>query len=159
MKLYFVRHGKASKQAASDAQRPLTDSGNRQITRAAQVLKRLGVAPAYVFSSPRLRAKQTADILGAALGTETTVEEAVNFDFDIDKARDLLACASSDDAEILFVDHNPSRSEVVQGVTGASVSMTTGGIACVQARPASLEHSRLLWLLTPKLAAAFTDGD
>ena len=159
MKLYFVRHGKASQHAASDAQRPLTDTGIQQITRAGQIMKRLGVAPAYVFSSPRLRARQTADILGAALGTDTTIDEAVNFDFDIDKVRDLLAHAPDNDAEILFVGHNPSMSEVVQDVTGASVSMKTGGIACVQARPASLEHSRLLWLITPNVTAAATDFD
>jgi phosphohistidine phosphatase len=156
MKLYLVRHGKAGNHAESDALRPLTDTGKTRTRHSAQVLKQLNVTPAHLFCSPRLRAKQTAEIIGEALGIEPTVDDAVNFDFDVNKLRDLLAYADNNDAEMMFVGHNPSMSDVVSQISGASIHMKTGMIACLQARPASLEHAQLLWLLPTQLADVLT---
>jgi phosphohistidine phosphatase len=157
MKLYLVRHGKAGDHAESDALRPLTETGKDRTRRSGVVLNHLGVAPAYIFCSPRLRAKQTAEIIGEALGVQPTVDEAVNFDFDVDKLRDLLAHADNNDAEMMFVGHNPGMSDVVSQISGASIHMKTGAIACLQARPAALEHAQLLWLMPTQLSDTLAD--
>src|SRR5271170_3310091 len=71
MKLYLVRHGIASDQIGgsirSDAQRPLTEEGKRETTLVAGGLKRLGIAPEIILTSPLVRACQTAEILGQVL--------------------------------------------------------------------------------------------
>ena len=71
MNLYILRHGPAVERDAPgysrDQDRPLTPEGRQRIegiTRAMTVLK---VNPDAIFSSPFLRARQTAEIVAAAL--------------------------------------------------------------------------------------------
>ncbi|MCY4525927.1 MAG: histidine phosphatase family protein, partial [Anaerolineaceae bacterium] len=68
MRLYLLRHGKAEAHNVRDAQRRLTPAGIKRMERAARVMARLELRPARIFSSPRVRSRQTADIVAAALG-------------------------------------------------------------------------------------------
>ena len=77
--LFAVRHGQTDWNLAGRAQgqadRPLTDIGRAQAERSAQLLKRHagrgGLEPSAlpVFTSPLGRARETADIIGAVLGS------------------------------------------------------------------------------------------
>lgn len=49
----------------SDAERPLTDKGQRRMEQVADGIRRLTERPALILSSPLLRARQTAEILAA----------------------------------------------------------------------------------------------
>ena len=122
MKLYFIRHGKASYDAPNDELRPLLPEGIEQAQDLGHVLKQLGVRPSRIYTSPRLRAKETAEHIGNALGINPEVTEACNFDFSLEKALK-LAEGFGEDADILFVGHNPSMSEAV---TEALVSRMVG---------------------------------
>ena len=68
--LYLVRHAIAEEHAASgrDEDRRLTPEGAGKMRRAALGLQGLGVAPGAIWSSPLVRARQTAEILSAVLG-------------------------------------------------------------------------------------------
>jgi len=66
MKLYFVRHASASDISASDAARKLTNEGCEEARVAGKALVKLGAKPARIFSSPLVRARQTAEILGTS---------------------------------------------------------------------------------------------
>lgn len=153
MKLYFIRHGKAGYNAPSDEERPLTDAGIEQAKNNGLVLKRMGVQPAHIYTSPRRRAQETAEYLGQALDVEPEIRDACNFSFSVDKALALIEDAGAED-EIFFVGHNPSMSEVVYGFTGAQVDMSTCAIACVtRFMPGHGNSGILKWLITPKIVS------
>ena len=74
--IYLVRHGIAGAAPAgmSDADRRLTPEGHRKMRRIAGGLKRLGISPDVVLSSPLRRAEETAAVLAAVLAPELPVE-------------------------------------------------------------------------------------
>lgn len=67
-----MRHGAAvdPRQASSDATRHLTLAGREDTRRVAATLRVQGLVPTHVFSSPLVRAVQTAEVAAAALGLE-----------------------------------------------------------------------------------------
>lgn len=76
--LYLMRHGIAEDVAPSgaDEDRALTSEGIRKTTRAAAGLRTIGVAPDAILTSPLRRARETADIVAAALGCADRIELA-----------------------------------------------------------------------------------
>lgn len=158
MKLYFIRHGRASQIATTDSARPLLPEGETQAKNMGKVLKILDVQPTQIFSSPRVRALQTAQFIGQALGKEPIVRETCNFNFNVNQAFQLVH-GMDDDAEVLFVGHNPSMSEIVTDLTGAEVELSTGAVAYVtRVFPPSASGAILKWLITPKLVNAILEA-
>ena len=151
MKLYFIRHGKAGYDAPSDEARPLTDVGIQQAKNNGAFLKNLGIQPTKIYTSPRLRAQQTAQHIGTALNSTPEINDACNFSFSLEKALDLVS-QYNEDNEIFFVGHNPSMSEVVTELTGAMVDMKPCAIACVHLMNAAYtQHAVLEWFIKPKI--------
>ena len=157
MRLYFVRHGIAEDLATSDFARELTKRGRRRVATSAQVMKRLGIQPSQIFSSPRLRARQTAEIIADTLDMEVTLSEAVNSGFDLVDARALTRHFGADD-EVMFVGHNPDMSLLVSELTGVDVSMKKGGLARIDVIGETLEQGELVWLIAPKVFDTLLDG-
>jgi phosphohistidine phosphatase len=156
MKLYFVRHGEAEDLAPTDHSRELTDRGKERVGKSAQVLKRLGISPKVIYSSPRIRAKQTATIIADALGMEITITEDVNFGFDTTAVKPLIKKFSTSD-EIMFVGHNPDMSQIVHRMAGASLSMKKGGLARIDVVNHKAKRGDLVWLIAPKVFDALYD--
>lgn len=75
MKLYLVRHGQTTgdleDRFGGDYEDALTDYGKDQVRRRAKSLQRLGLKA--IISSPRIRAQQSAHIIGRALGLPVVV--------------------------------------------------------------------------------------
>jgi phosphohistidine phosphatase len=68
VRLYLVQHGQA-KSETEDPERPLTDQGSDQVARVAhQGVQGLGVRPARVVHSGKVRARQTAEVWAGLLG-------------------------------------------------------------------------------------------
>ncbi len=155
MRYYFVRHGIAEDMAASDFDRELTSRGRRRVARSAQVMKRLNLQPARIFSSPRLRARQTAELIGAALDIPVSIVETLDFGFDLSGIERLTRDMHFDD-ELMFVGHNPDMSEVVHELTGVDLSMKKGGMARVDVLGSNARHGELLWLIAPKVFDALS---
>ena len=68
--IYLIRHGVAEARGASwpdDTKRPLTRDGISRMEKAARGLARLDIDVDVILSSPLVRARQTADIVSAAL--------------------------------------------------------------------------------------------
>ena len=73
--LYLVRHAIAETRGqTADADRRLTVGGVRRMHRAALGLKRLGVVPDLVLSSPLRRAEETATVLLPILAPDLRIE-------------------------------------------------------------------------------------
>jgi phosphohistidine phosphatase SixA len=150
MRLYFVRHGIAEDPATSDFARELTKRGRRRVAASAKVMSRLGIQPRQIFSSPRLRARQTAELIADALGMAVTLAETVNFGFDLVDVRSLIRHSGADD-EVMFVGHNPDMSLLVSELTGVDASMKKGGLARIDIVGKTLEGGELVWLIAPKV--------
>lgn len=150
MKLYFVRHGIAEDLAASDFARELTPRGSRRVAQSAAVMRQLKLQPQRIYSSPRLRARQTAEIIAADLDCPVTLVDEVNFGFDLDDVSSLTANMQGG-AEVMFVGHNPDMSLVVNELTGVDVSMKKGGLARVDVIDRQATRGELVWLIAPKV--------
>lgn len=150
MRLYFLRHGIAQDLSSSDFARELTERGRARVVGAAKVMKQAGIQPAAIFTSPRLRSLQTAQIVADALQVGLTVSEAVNFGFDRSDVQ-ALTRALPDDAEVMFVGHNPDMSEVVNQLTGSAIAMKKSGLARVDVMNRNTVRGELIWLIAPKV--------
>lgn len=151
MKLYFLRHGEAEDGGEiDDHERRLTPNGIERTAGAGKVLAKLAIAPLYIYSSPRIRARQTADIVAQALGLAVDVRDEVNYSFD-HKAVELLIAGLEDDDDVMFVGHEPSMSAAICELTGARVQMKKGGLARVDVRARSPLHGELVWLIAPRV--------
>jgi phosphohistidine phosphatase len=151
MRLYLLRHAEAVDHAASDHDRQLTPRGISRTQAAAGVMARLGLRPAHIYSSPRVRARQTAEIVGQALGVAVEIRDEVNFSFSVEAVHSLIQ-GLDDAAEVMFVGHEPSMSAVLNGLTGAAVVMKKGGLARVDVyTPIAPLHGQLVWLIAPKV--------
>ena len=150
MRLYFLRHGIAEDLANSDFARELTNRGRKRLANAAKVIKRLGLRPSVIYTSPRLRSLQTAEIIAAELKVDLTVSEAVNFGFNLSDVQHLTRHMTYDD-EVMFVGHNPDLSELVSEMTGSDVAMKKGGLARVDVYDDEAARGELVWLIAPKV--------
>jgi phosphohistidine phosphatase len=120
--IWLMRHGAAEDEARDDASRALTADGVRQAKAAGLALAALGIRPDVCFSSPKLRAVQTAQIACEPLGLEVDEREALRGgDFDPAELADGYR-------EALLVGHEPDLSRAVQATTGARVAISKGGL-------------------------------
>ncbi len=131
--LWLLRHGEAVPHGSrgSDADRELTARGERQAVAAGEALARLGVRFVACYTSPKVRARDTARLACRPLSMDPEEVRALAAGFDRDRALDLLA-GHDDDARVLVVGHNPDFPQVVHDFTGARVVFKKGGLAAVQ---------------------------
>ncbi len=156
MKLYFVRHGIAEDgNGIQDFDRKLTKEGSDQVRIAAKAIVALKIAPAHIYSSPRARARQTADVVAEALGLKVEVREEVNFDFNV-QAIEALIADMNDSEDAMFVGHEPSFSETVgELIGGGTVVMKKGGVARVDVYSRKPLRGALVWMIAPRVFGTF----
>jgi phosphohistidine phosphatase len=145
--LWLIRHGDAEPHGARhDADRRLTAKGEKQARMAGEALARLGLEFAAVYTSPRVRARDTAHLAAEALKADPVIHQPLSAGFDADEARALLASAG-DGARVLLVGHEPDFSQTVHDLTGARIDLKKGGIAGVRVDGSAAE---LIDLLRPR---------
>jgi len=145
--LWLLRHGEAvPHESKPDFERELTPRGERQSAAAGQALARLGLEFAACYTSPLVRAAQTAGIACGELNVQPEEREAVGKAFDVDAVRELLA-QHEDGARVLMIGHNPSFEQIVLDLTGARVDFKKGGVAAIRVSGLSGE---LLVLMRPR---------
>lgn len=158
MRLFFMRHGHAEPLASSDEERALTPDGFRRIQNAAEVMRRLDLSLTHIYSSPRVRARQTAETVAGALGLTVEVHEAVNFGFDLAAVRD-LSIDAGEGPRMLFVGHQPTLSAIIGDITGANAIMKPGSLARIDISSRQLMRGELVWLIAPKVFDALATSD
>ena len=70
MAIYLMRHGKPVPKT-DNPEKPLSPDGRRDVEIIADFLLRHGVRFQQVYHSGKSRAKETAEIMGSRLGTDT----------------------------------------------------------------------------------------
>ena len=143
--LWILRHGEAvpHESRPSDDDRELTPRGERQAEAAGVALARLGVELAACYTSPKVRARDTARLCCRSLGVEPETVDALASGFGLEHLRELLH-AHRDDDHVLLVGHEPDLSQLIHDCTGARVEMKKGGLAAVRLSGASGELSVLM---------------
>jgi phosphohistidine phosphatase len=155
MNICLVRHAIAVERGSADnvddRARPLTPTGRKRMKEAAVGLARL-VTPTRLYSSPLLRACQTAEILASEWGLPIAAMEALGTGAHQAVLDQLNATPVED---VVLVGHEPWMSELLSLLlTGEPMVMHTefkkgqaALVACgVQVRPGSCT---LEWLIPP----------
>ncbi len=124
--IWLLRHGDAEAgEGKPDAERELTPKGERQSRDAGRALKALEVKLDACLSSPKVRAKATAELACEALGVEVELDDRLGGgDFD---PLELAAGRG----EVMLVGHEPDFSGAVAMATGSRVKMKKGGLAAI----------------------------
>ena len=161
MEIYLIRHAIAQqlgqKNDFTDEKRALTSQGRERMREIARGLKRLGVVPDLVMTSPLARAMETGDILAEALGLEHK---------QIKRSDALLPGGSFDQLfaelkhqkrteSVALVGHEPDLSSllsrIVSGDGSLSIPLKKGGVCCISvSETVPAFKGSLIWLLTPK---------
>lgn len=112
MDLYILRHGEAHPMAASDDQRELTQNGQAQTAKLAQVVESLGIRVDTVFASPYVRAQQTASIAIDSFGV-SRMQTCDLITPDGDPQTVINWLAKQDAEQILLVTHQPFAGSLI----------------------------------------------
>jgi phosphohistidine phosphatase len=156
--LYLIRHAVAEERGddwPDDAKRPLSEDGASRMRKNARGLDRLGVTLDVIVTSPFVRAKQTAEIVAAALNPKPPIVtadslapggtyQAITADLEKQSKR----------THIAIVGHEPGIGELAARLIGSrhSFEFKKGG-ACridVDQLPPS-GPGDLIWSVTPKI--------
>ena len=163
MDLLIVRHAIAFDRDRNrwrdDAARPLSPAGIRRARKAAAGLKKLTRRPEHVFTSPLIRARQTAQILTEVAGWP--VPEDMPELSPGEPALAILELLGKHRGKLTaVVGHQPELGYLLGacllGGGGAlPIEMKKNAVACVsfsgRPRPG---HAALVWLATPKMLRA-----
>lgn len=153
MELYLVQHGVA-KSEAEDPARPLSDRGRREVERVARATASAGLRVAAIAHSGKLRARETAEILAAALMPVRKVRELPGLNPLDDPAVAQQAVDQFTEPEML-VGHLPHLSHLaslllVGDPAKEIVAFRMGGIVCLAREQ---EAWRVRWILTPEVVS------
>jgi phosphohistidine phosphatase len=153
--LWLLRHGEAVPHGSrSDSQRELTPRGEHQAQLAGRALARDGIEFAACYTSPKVRAHDTARLASEELGIECEDADVLAEGFERDDALDLMR-PHDDGACVLVVGHEPDFSQIVYDLTGARVAFPKGAVAGIKLKGGAPE---LIALLRPSELEAMAGG-
>jgi phosphohistidine phosphatase len=156
--LYLVRHAIAAERGEDwpdDDKRPLTERGISRFKEVVQGLAAIDVAVDEIFTSPLVRAKQTADLLASGLSGKATV-----------KILDALAPGHSPASvlaqlsrtakrrRIMLVGHEPDLGELAAHLVGSgrALPFKKGGVCRLEVESlTSRRPAALSWFMQPKM--------
>jgi len=156
--LYLVRHAIAAErgeQWPDDTKRPLTDVGIARFKEAVEGLKWLDVEIDEIFTSPLVRAKQTATLLAHGLGNKTSVKTLESLAPGHTPRQVMIELSrTAKRHRIALVGHEPGLGELACHLLGAARALPfkKGGVGYIaiqgltSRRPGELE-----WFLPPRV--------
>lgn len=149
MRVYIVRHGHAAA-GTSDALRPLSAQGRDEVTRLAHFAMRAHVKVEQVWHSPKLRAKETAELLArtAEFGADLIEREGLSPE---DDPGEVLAELEMQYEDVCIVSHMPFVSYLTSGLLLGTahpiLRFDTATMVCLERE--ALGAWRLAWLVSP----------
>ena len=145
--LWLLRHGEAvPHDSKPDPERELTARGERQSAAAGAALARLGVEFDAIYTSPKVRAADTAKLAAEALNVAPEEEAVLADGFERADAIELLDRHGAD-ARVLVVGHDPSFTQVVYDLTGGRIEFKKGAVVAVKVKGSEAE---LILMLRPR---------
>lgn len=161
MDLFLLRHGLAGERDEirypDDSLRPLTAEGRRKMRRIAAGMRALDLEFDAIWSSPYLRARQTAEIVADAFRARNRMGLVPELAPDGGARRLLrrLRGKHPPGSQILLVGHEPYLGELagllISGRAGLPLALKKGGLCLLSLEtPARGRGAALEWLLTPR---------
>lgn len=163
MEIYLMQHGEAHAED-QDPERSLTPGGEDQIRSSGKALKKLGVDVDLIVSSPKKRARQTAEIVAGELGYPKegiAVTEALE---PLAPAEDAIAYLGrlGDKGKMLLAGHLPSLGEIASNLmsegTRVSIHFEMGGVCRIDVEALPTHKGDLRWLLPPTQLRLLAEG-
>jgi phosphohistidine phosphatase len=152
--LWLLRHAEAEPHGVRpDYDRRLTERGEQQARAAGVAMMRLGATFDAVLFSPKVRARQTAEI-AAEQWSEDAREALRSYPplaegFDAPQALEAIASESAaGDGRVLLVGHEPDFSRVVAELTGGQIDLKKAGLAVVRLEGSA--SGQLVILMRPR---------
>lgn len=165
----FFRHGEAEDVSSSgdDAARKLTEKGGKRTRRMGKMITKLIPAKCrlQIWSSPLVRATETAEILSERWGVKIKIHQAVGSG-DFEALKPSLALCQKEDC-VIIVGHQPFLSEWTNHLTGVNLNFRKSAAAALRyepgrANPGEESLSELLWYIQPnfsKVAAKMEENN
>lgn len=155
MRLYFLRHADAL-DGMNDAIRPLSPKGHQQCRAIARFLVRAGIVLDAAYSSPLVRAHETAErVLEEGTGLKPAAIQDVDVLLNGASAQRFQAWLRnlSGVKDVLLTGHAPSLGTRVRELVGmgddAGFDLPKGGLACVKTEDG--RSGELKFFVTPKV--------
>ncbi|KAG2479329.1 MAG: Phosphohistidine phosphatase SixA [Nitrosopumilales archaeon] len=147
MKVYLVQHAKP-KPEEEDPQKPLSEQGRADAQKVAEFAKNIKVNK--IQHSGKLRAQQTAEILGKLLGVEVVKADSLEPMADTQIWANRLEEQSED---VMLVGHLPHLAKLAsqlltQNQEKPVISFKQGGIVCLEKTERGWQ---VAWMVTPDL--------
>ncbi len=150
MKCIFLRHGKAvDRGRMPDEQRPLTAAGIKELIASLPYLARV-TNPSHpeIWSSPLLRARQTAEILCEFSTTKVIQEKEFIASGNFHELLSELQHTASEC--VILAGHEPHLSDWIERLTGSQIDVKKGAAICVSFPDHAVENATVAWALRPK---------
>ena len=161
MEFYLLRHGTAvepgTKGYEEDANRPLIAKGRKQIRHVVGALKEMDVSFDAIFTSPLLRARETAELLAAGMKLSRHVQRVDELmpGMPPEKLIRRIAGLKKAPKRVLCVGHEPDLGELaawlITGTVSGQFPLKKSGL--VRLDISKLTPGRcavLAWFLTPQ---------
>jgi phosphohistidine phosphatase len=152
--IYLLRHadaGDPGSWAGGDDERPLSKRGRKQARRLGRHLADLGVEIDVVLTSPKVRAVDTARLVGKELAVTAAEDRRLAGGFDPAGLRALLGELDGSATSAMLVGHDPDFSEIASWLTDAPLALRKGALARIDlaGRDVAAGGGALRWLLPP----------
>jgi phosphohistidine phosphatase len=151
MKLYLMQHGDAVSKDV-DPERPLSETGSKDVERLATFLSKTAFKPARIIHSGKTRARQTAELLAAQTAQDAKLEASSGLG-PKDEIKPVAKLARDWTEDTLIVGHLPFMGRMVaQLVSGDAdneiVAYLPGSMVCVERADSDW---RIAWMIRPEL--------
>jgi phosphohistidine phosphatase len=160
MDVYILRHGPAEERGPEwpdDDARPLSAEGKAKTRGVASGIKALGVAPDAIYSSPLVRARQTAEIVAKTLSLTSRLHETGHLapGGDPDALFAAIREATPGADAVMLVGHEPDlgclASRLLTGnAHGVDAPLKKAGLVRIEIdEPSAQGGGTLRWFLAP----------
>ena len=153
MKLHIIRHAEAIDQSSAipDDHRYLTCRGRTRFRRVAETLKKCGIEPEIIVSSPLVRAVQTAEILAETIrfAGELTILPMLGDSFRLSCLKEYLESIAPV-RELVMVGHEPDLGLILGELLDHSpCTIKKGGVVTLKIKIQQPEIAvSFLWMVT-----------
>ena len=158
MNLYFLRHADAL-EGADDAARPLSPHVKKEALEVGRFLKRAGIEFDAAYSSPLVRAKETAEIVLDICGSTKLDLTAALLNETSEARFDEWLKGIPDAKRVCLVGHAPSLEQRVRQLLRITATdalkLPKGALACLETE--NRRTAALKFLVTPKLLGVRAD--
>lgn len=134
-KLYIIRHAKSSWGDAelNDFERPLSKRGKANAPMMGERLKKKGVMPDIIISSPAKRAKSTAEMIAKEVGYEKKVLFDENiYESSVATLRKILTSVNDENSTAFLFGHNPELNMLVDYYVKFYENIPTCGVVEIE---------------------------